>query len=277
MAKQQFGITDGFRGKVGPVIGYRWHGKWCVRSFPAQVRNPRTPLQQAGRTVFGAASTLAMHMSSALRPGLHAAASRLGMSARNLFIRLNRDVVRLDDGVATVDFSALTLAQGPVAPVGFAAVEADGPFGFRVPFERNPTRGRAGATDRVWLYAWCVERGCGLLSQPSVRRGGVATVALPREWQGATVHLYGFATDFKGFASASAYLGAVSLSGGDATGAADAVPSRVVGLSVGGARVALPSALPGSAAPLSPGGVALARPFFQNVECQIDILNPAPV
>ena len=46
MAKQHYGINGGYRGAVGTVIGYEWNGRWCLRSRPRRVHNPRTERQQ---------------------------------------------------------------------------------------------------------------------------------------------------------------------------------------------------------------------------------------
>ena len=210
MAKQRFGINDGYRGAVGTVIGYMWRGRWCLRARPRVVRNPRTELQQAGRTVFGAASALAAGMSQALCRGLGDASRKAGMTARNLFISLNRRHLRAGaDGVA-VDYPSLTLAAGPVAPVAFATPVLDGEL-LAVAFEADPLCGRACGDDTVYLFAWCPAAGAALLSAPAPRRSRSVALSLPAEWQGLAVHLYGFVTDCAGRASASAYVGEVLL------------------------------------------------------------------
>lgn len=207
MAKQQHGINDGYCGTVGTVIGYQWRGKWCLRSRPQKVHNPRTPLQQEGRTVFGIASSLAAGFASAVRLGLQQASLRQGMTARNLFISLNRQTVSLDGDATVVDYASLVVAAGPVPPVGFGlpAVAASGTVS--VPFDRNPLHLPADSTDEVYLYAWCPEAAAGVLSQPVFRRALEASITLPDAWRGFEVHLYGFVVDYAGRASASTYLG----------------------------------------------------------------------
>ena len=70
MAKQSNGINDGYRGAVGTVIGYEWRGKWCLRSRPRRVHNPRTERQQERRSLFGQAAQLAADLLGVLRIGL---------------------------------------------------------------------------------------------------------------------------------------------------------------------------------------------------------------
>lgn len=217
MAKQQHGINDGYCGTVGTVIGYMWRGKWCLRSHPRKVHNPRTPLQQEGRTLFGIASSLAAGFSSALRLGLQQASLRQGMTSRNLFISFNRSAIHLVDGVAGIDYPSLVVASGPVAPVAFGNLSIKAPAGsnldagvaLSVPFERNPLHMLTDSTDEVYLYAWCPAANAGVLSQPVFRRTCQATITLPSDWTGLEVHFYGFVVDYAGRASASSYLGSV--------------------------------------------------------------------
>ena len=149
MAKQQHGINDGYRGSVGTVIGYQWRDVWCLRSRPVRVRNPRTPQQQAGRSVFGIVSSLAAGFSTALRLGLQQESRRQGMTARNLFVRLNRPAVTLTDDGVEVDYPSFAVAAGPVAPVAFDAAAVDG-LSVVVPFERNPLHLRTDSADEVY-------------------------------------------------------------------------------------------------------------------------------
>ena len=90
MGKLNQGILGAVSGRVGPVVGYVCNGRVIVRSAPTEIHNPRTPRQQAGRAVFGAASCLARGMRAALEVGLRGAGEALLMSARNYFIKINR-------------------------------------------------------------------------------------------------------------------------------------------------------------------------------------------
>ena len=42
MAKTENGILDGFIGKVGTVVGYKWNGKSVMRAYVRYPHNPRT-------------------------------------------------------------------------------------------------------------------------------------------------------------------------------------------------------------------------------------------
>ena len=72
-----------------------------------------------------------------------------------------------------------------------------------IPFEWDGGSG----DDEVYVYAYCPEMEEGVLSASAWRRSGSVQLTLPERWQGKTVHLYGFAVDEKGAASATAYIG----------------------------------------------------------------------
>ena len=96
MAKQRFGINDAYRGTVGTVIGYEWRGKWCLRSRPLRVRNPRTAKQQSNRLLFKQMVDLASHMKMALRKGLRGVSLGMHITECNLFVKRNKECFSLD-------------------------------------------------------------------------------------------------------------------------------------------------------------------------------------
>ena len=207
MAKQRFGINDAYRGTVGTVIGYEWRGKWCLRSRPLRVRNPRTAKQQNNRLLFKQMVDLASHMKMALRKGLRGVSLGMHITECNLFVKRNKECFSLDaEGQLVVDWERLIVSEGEVpAPVFQApSVETGSVI---VPFAPCAEGERASGDDEVYLYAYCPEMKEGTLSAPAYRRMGSVQLALPERWQGKEVHLYGFAVDYEGNASATVYIG----------------------------------------------------------------------
>ena len=202
MAKQVEGYMGGFSGRLGPAVGYCWRGRWCLRAAPREVRNPRTVAQQSHRMAFRQMVLLSSSMHDALRIGMRAESLAMGMTECNLFARLNKDFVTED----SIEFAMLRVSCGPVAPVGFGAPVVDGNNVLTVSFERNPLHVLADGTDNVYLYLHCPEAGGGMLSAPVQRRSGRIAVALPDEWRGLAIHVYGFVVDYHGWASESAYI-----------------------------------------------------------------------
>lgn len=213
MGKLSQGILGAVSGRVGPVVAYECNGRVIVRSAPTEIHNPRTPRQQAGRGLFGAASRLARGMRAALEVGLRGAGAALHMSARNLFIRINRQSISLEDGEAEVDYSRVQVAQGALPGVAFGEVRREGRH-IEVAFATTPTDNAdeppehpAKATDYVYLYAYAPRWGEGTLSTPAQRYEGHVALELPTCFEGCEVQLYGFVWDRRGEASPSEWLG----------------------------------------------------------------------
>ncbi len=90
MAKQTVGYLGGFQGTLGPAIGYMWNGKWCVRSKPGVVANPRTPEQVAQREMFKREVRLAADLGDTLVRTMREPSREMGMTSYNLFVHVNQ-------------------------------------------------------------------------------------------------------------------------------------------------------------------------------------------
>lgn len=211
MAKQVDGITGGYRGKVGPVVGYMWRGQWCMRAKPRFYHDAKTETQLEQRNLFKATVAYAGRVKGVLRTGLHAPALAAHKTECNYFLKVNNGCFAMDGEALMVDYESLRVSEGPVAPVGFGRVELQDDTTIVIPFEKNPEHRRAYGDDKVFVAAFCDDASVAELSLPVYRRTQSITVALPLEWAGREVHLYGFVQDNAGRTSDSVYLGAVVL------------------------------------------------------------------
>ncbi len=205
MAKIDGNIFGGFRGKLGNVVGYTWKGLWCVRSKPAVVRNPRSAAQQQHRTLFAEEVRLAGRMNWALNIGLATVADELHMTACNAFVKANQEAFSLVDGALAVDWSALIVSAGPVAPTALGTPELSDDGVLTVAFEKNPCLIRANNFDQVHLYVYCPAQNTGYLAAPVYRKERRISLSLPDNMIGQELHLYAFVTDTEGRASDTAY------------------------------------------------------------------------
>lgn len=214
MAKIDQGYMGGFRGKLGPAVGYRWRGRWCVRTLPARVRNPRTEAQQAHRMEFRAMVRLAGRFRPAVNVGFHALALEGGMTECNLFVHRNHRCLT----AGGLDYGRLEVSRGPVAPVGPAPWQVDAQGVLRVAWERNPLRRQASADDTVRLFVYNATLGQGLALLAAARRARRLEALLPDGWGAMELHLYVFVQDAQGRVSDSAYVprGAVGAAGASA-------------------------------------------------------------
>ena len=214
MAKQGNGYLGGYSGRLGPAVGYLWNGKWCLRSLPRQVRNPRSDKQMTSRALFSQEVQLASRFSRAVNLGLTAAARAEGMTAYNLFVRLNQQAFGLDEGTLQVDYTQLTLSVGPVAPVGFESLSSEAGNVLRVTFVKNPLHLRSNHFDAVYLFVFCPENRQGYLTLPVNRRDEEIGVVLPDFFAGREVQVYGFVQDDLGRCSMSQYIGSALVGEG---------------------------------------------------------------
>ena len=209
MARQIEGINGGFCGRVGTVIGYEWRGKWCMRSYPRHIKDAKSPRQLQQREWFKLAVGMAGRMKGLLRVGLRERSRRLHMTEGNYFVSLNKDFFSVDDGRLQVDYAHLMVSDGTVAPVGFEAptlVVTTRAFVVSVDYSENPLGLPVGGEDEVYVAAMCEEEGTWVLASPSFRRERHTELRLPANWEGKTIHLYGFVRDYTGETSQSQYL-----------------------------------------------------------------------
>ena len=217
MATIAYGILGGFDGRVGPVIGYTWRGRMCLRARPSHVANPRTEAQQAHRMAFRTMVQLSARMKEAIRVGMRAESLALGMTEQNLFVKLGFGAM----GAEGLDYGRLRVSSGPVAGVAVAAVEIDSEGIARLEWEKAAAGQRASGEDEVLLYAYCPAAGCGVLSAPMPRRRKRLAMMLPEGWSEEGVHLYCFVRNYRGECSESEYISTEGQAEGDALGLPD--------------------------------------------------------
>ena len=206
MAKQSSGYLGGFSGRLGPAVGYMWNGKWCLRAHQPMVRNPRTEAQVEHREVFKQEVQLAAKMRWAVTTALTGLARESGMTSYNLFVRLNQPAFSAVEGRLQVDYSALRLSVGDVAPVELREMAWREDNVLDVKF-RSP-QGRP--LDYVYLYVYVPERGEGCLSAPVYRADKRIALALPDFFAGHEAHVYLMAMSKDGRWSESLYAGLVA-------------------------------------------------------------------
>lgn len=206
MATTTQGILGGFSGRLGTVVGYQWNGKWCMRSRPQYIRNPRTVAQQARRNLFKAEVQLAAAMRWAVCQGFTSIARAHGMTAYNAFVSINQPCFSLQEGEFRVDWANLSLSEGPVAPVIFGAPSIDEHNVLTVSFDRNASARRSRGMDSVYVYVYCPELEQGFLTAPVYRRDRVVSAMLPETFAGHGLVMYGFVQDDKGVGSTTCFI-----------------------------------------------------------------------
>lgn len=206
MAKQTDGFLGGFSGRLGAAIGYQWNGKWCVRSKPGIVHNPQTDKQMEHRHAFRRQVQLAAAMRDGVMAGMTVAARSAGMTAYNLFVSINQPAFGAADGAGWVDYQALQVSVGPLAPVGFGRASVDEHNVLSVRFESNPLHMQAASSDWVHLFVYCPDLESGILTAPAYRYAKKLSFCLPDQYAGHELHVYGFVRDNEGRCSYTSYI-----------------------------------------------------------------------
>ncbi len=259
MAKQDTGYMGGFRGSLGPAVGYQWNGKWCVRSKPGYMTNPRSAKQMEHRAMFRQQVQLAARMRWGVTTGLTAVAREAGMTAFNLFVSINQQAFSLVDGQMAVQWSELQLSGGPVAPVAAGQVQVEAGNVLKATFVKNPHHLPANNYDRVYLYLYSPLLEEGFLAAAVYRREQRVGVSLPDYFAGQALQLYYMVEDDRGRFSPTVYGGEVILAETAISTAAPTVsePEHApVPVAVAGpvATAAEPTAEAAPPEPPSPGG-----------------------
>lgn len=122
MGKIKQGILGGFSGKTGAVVGSSWKGIAYMRGKAQSIKNPRTEIQQANRSLFGAVSDFASKILFLLNMGFVEKAVK--MSGFNYFVKTNllNEAFGLTDGNLTLTANKLELAGGTLTGVTMGAV-----------------------------------------------------------------------------------------------------------------------------------------------------------
>lgn len=87
MGKIKQGILGGFNGTTGSVVGASWKGIAYMRGKAQSIKNPRTEIQQANRSLFGAISDLMSKAKAVVNIGFKMYAAK--QSAYNAAVKEN--------------------------------------------------------------------------------------------------------------------------------------------------------------------------------------------
>ena len=206
MASIKNGQNDGYSGKLGRTVQYKWKNRECVREW-VMPKDPKTPAQLDSRRIFGKASSIGAALKQAINIGFRSIAAEQSTTEKNVFVRLNRQHINIVDGEVNVDYTQLQISEGPLATVNFGEPEAADSRTIRVAFNNNEHTNRL---NYVMLVAYLPDKHNCMLSEPVFRSTGVAEITLPESWTGCTSHIYGFCWDGKDTVSPSNYIGTVN-------------------------------------------------------------------
>lgn len=229
MSKNIQGILGPQFGKIGPVVGYTWKGKYCYRAYTNRVKDAKSPAQLIARAIFKTYSMLACKMAAAINMGFMMKANSDQMTTRNVFTKVNTelDVVSAatPDSVS-IDYTSMQVAAGPLQQAYFGAPQSDNPNVIDVSITGN-NFGDATANDKIVLVAYIPDLKLCIVDKTCTRASVTGHITCPGIASGMKAHLWGFALagvseptfipDYgadmlPGQCSDSQYLGSVNIS-----------------------------------------------------------------
>ena len=223
MAKSNWGITSGFIGKLGNVVGFNWKGKNVQRAL-TQTSNPNTKGQVLQRTRFALITRTGGELYEAIYEGFRREADNLRTTQNGLFVRENIDTVIGDEAAnLVVDYEQLKLSSGKLRGVDFSQASVSGNALSVSITDDNLYGRRVSASDRVYLCAYCPELHDARCESVGTRSTTTAlSLNLPAKWGNKRVYAYGFvigsAAFNEGLASETTYLGAFGTNEGGNSG-----------------------------------------------------------
>ena len=176
---------------------------------------PNTAKQQLWRARFKTLGTLGSEFQVACELGFRAILDKKPTTAIGEFVRRNKEAVHANtvDSV-TIDYADLVIAHGGLTNVRFGTPQFDTPQQVDVSFADNMGSGNyTSLDDLVYLFVYCPDAQCGILSEPVQRSERSVSCDVPAYWNGMKVHVYGFTVGadhdkkYTGRVSPSTYIG----------------------------------------------------------------------
>ena len=214
MAKSNWGITSGFIGKLGNVVGFNWKGKNIQRAL-VKGADAKTEKQLYARSKFAQLGKLSGIVYDAIYEGYRLEARKNSSTQGGLFIKENIEAFTGATREALqINYEALQLSKGNLKGVVCGApAMSEGVITVAVSNTAAINR-RSAATDRVYLCAICPKLEDAVCACVGTRQGGSFELTVPAEYADAPVYVYAFvigaASTNEGVASKTIYVGSIS-------------------------------------------------------------------
>jgi len=211
MAKSNWGITSGFVGKLGNVVGFNWKGINLQRAL-IKGTDKRSEKQLLQRAKFSLVGKLGSVLYEAVYEGFRYEAHDRRSTQNGLFLKYNLANVTGTTETLFVNFEALKLSSEKLRGVNFGAASLSGTtLTVGITNTANTCR-RVSLTDRVYLCAYCPEQDESVFAPAGTRADSTLTLSIPAEWGSQRFYVYGFVVgascNNEGQASKTVFIGA---------------------------------------------------------------------
>ena len=214
MAKSNWGITSGFTGKLGNVVGFNWKGMNVQRAHTESAKKSRTKEQSLHRARFALITHVGGDLYESIYVGYRNEARNLRTTQNGLFVRENIDNVVGDvPELLNLDYEKLQLSKGKLMGVEFGEASVSGNVLSVSINEANLEDRRVSPSDHVYLVAYCPEMRNSKCAPVGTRdEESALNLTMSAKWAGKRIYAYAFviggASYNRGLASMTEYLGA---------------------------------------------------------------------
>ena len=214
MAKINWGITSGFIGKLGNVVGFNWKGQNIQRAHTVSGKKSQTKEQSLQRARFALITHAGGDLYEAIYAGYRAEARNRRTTQNGLFVKANmKNVIGDVPELLDLDYEHLQLSYGNLLGVELSDVAVAGNVLSATIAEANLDDRRVGEKDHVYLVAYCPELHNSKCMAVATRdEEGEISLTMPAKWAGKRIYAYAFviggASYNQGMASETEYLGA---------------------------------------------------------------------
>ena len=210
MGRIKKGVLNGYRGKIGNIVGYYDKGQYVLRTLPEKVRNPRTEAQMEQRLKVKTAMSFLHVFSGWLKTGYKEYAGN-GRTGFNLAMSQV-----LKEGIGgtypnyTITYADVKVSRGSLCPLRDAAFSISAADGAVWIWRNNSVTDDSCAGDDVVMTLVynadkceaCYEKEAG------AREDERAAMVLPTSWTGDTIEVWASVISADGKrVSDSVYLG----------------------------------------------------------------------
>lgn len=202
MARIKKGILGGVSGKVGNVVGGNWKGVDYLRSLPTEVRNSNSILQLSQRAKFRVLMEFLRPMKQLIRIGFKPDALRI--TAFNAATSYNYHHALAGDYEAgfEIAYSEVKLALGELETIAGLTAESTEAANLSLEWTNNSAAAGAASTDILYVAVYNPLKNHAVVRFNAAERAdGTATIELPSNYSGDTVHVY------TGFIAAEVLIG----------------------------------------------------------------------
>lgn len=215
MAEIKDGILGGVHGKIGPVVGFMWRGRYFLRSTPRKSNKSASEKQIAQRSKLSLVSTFANKVKDFVNANYPLAMlnDKMATGKEQLISMLMKDGILKIEGELCLDIASVLLSIGTLPPAVIKKISKLKTEKIKVQWDNAIANVLAKDSDRLTIIAYSEK----LLEFKEIesiakREDKYVHFDLPKEWEEGNVHFWSVwkSADCK-LVSTSAYHGVTEL------------------------------------------------------------------